>query len=214
MRYYSFCDQLCLKADHFLRLLSGHLNPEQQARPTPAHDIPEAALTTTQKNHIAGLMRVNYTGEICAQALYQGQGFTTKNQTLKKTLDQAALEEIDHLYWCQSRLHALNSRASLLNFIWYIGSFLLGMTAGLCGDKWNLGFVEETEKQVMKHLDSHLDDLPVEDQKTRIILEKMRQEEAGHAQTAHTAGAQALPYPVKLFMSATAKLMTKTAYWI
>ena len=212
MRNYTVIDQLCLKADYFLRFLSGHLTPHENARPSPAAHTAEAELTSLEKNHIAGLMRVNYTGELCAQALYQGQACTTKNKDLKNTLEKAGLEEMDHLYWCQLRLKELGKPVSLLNPLWYSGAFLLGMTAGIAGDSWNLGFLEETEKQVVKHLDKHLENLPINDIKTRAILEQMREEESGHAEAAQTAGARALPFPLRVLMGLTAKIMTTTAY--
>jgi len=214
MRHYSFSDQLCLNADHLLRFLAGQNLPTHQLRENPAKNIAESELSVTEKKHISGLMRVNYTGEVCAQALYQGQALTSRNIETKQKLEQAGLEEIDHLYWCQSRLQDLNSHVSVLNPIWYIMSFILGLTAGICGDRWNLGFLEETEKQVTKHLEDHLEKLPVQDHKTRVILEQMRDEEAIHAEAANHAGAAELPKIIKLLMRGTSKIMTKLAYWI
>ena len=218
MLNYSFLDQLCLKTDVFLKTLSGHLSPatqqNQKTRENPAQNIPESDLTTAEKKQIAGYMRVNYAGEICAQALYKGQALTARNPELTLKLEQAALEETDHLYWCQSRLDDLNCPVSILNPLWYLGSFMMGVTAGLLGDKWNLGFLEETEKQVTTHLEHHLDTIALHDHKTRAILEKMHAEESEHAHTARQIGAADLPAPVKLLMKFTSSLMTKTSYWI
>jgi 3-demethoxyubiquinol 3-hydroxylase len=214
MRHYSSFDHFCLRADKLLRMLTGHNIAEAQSRPTPAKDIPEHDLSDKEKNHIAGLMRVNYTGEVCAQALYQGQALTTRNWDTKQKLEQAGLEEQDHLLWCQSRLNDLNSHVSFLNPIWYAGSFLLGVAAGLVGDQWNLGFLEETEKQVVQHLENHLQQLPAADEKTRVVLTQMRDEEAHHAHVAQTAGAAVLPSFIQFTMRFTAKIMTTTAYRI
>lgn len=214
MRNYSLVDQLCLHADKLLRTLGGRVASTEHARPNPNLAIPEADLDTEQKKHIAGLMRVNYAGEVCAQALYQGQALTTRNPDLKLKLTQAGLEEEDHLRWCQSRIHELDSHVSYLNPIWYMGSFSLGVIAGLCGDKWNLGFLEETEKQVTAHLEDHLQKIPKSDLRTHAILETMRQEEAEHARLAHNIGAAELPQPIKSTMSFVSKIMTSTAYWV
>jgi ubiquinone biosynthesis monooxygenase Coq7 len=214
MRNYSLIDQLCFKADKLLKTLGGHVSPTGHSRPNPAEAIPESALDTAQKKHISGLMRVNYAGEVCAQALYQGQAFTARNPELKEKLTQSGLEEEDHLRWCQSRIHELGSHVSYLNPLWYAGSFGLGVIAGLCGDKWNLGFLEETEKQVTTHLDDHLTKIPSSDLRTKTILEKMRDEEAEHAKLAHNIGAAELPEPVKSSMSFVSKLMTSVAYWV
>lgn len=207
MRHYSFVDQL-------LCFLSGHQIAADNLRPNPAKNIAESDLSEAERKHSAGLMRINYAGEVCAQALYQGQALTAKNVEIKTKLEKAGLEEIDHLYWCQSRINDLNSHVSFLNPVWYAGSFLLGTFAGLCGDKWNLGFLEETEKQVAAHLKNHLEEIPQDDNKTRVILEKMYEEENHHAEIAHDAGAAELPAPLKIAMKYMSKLMTKTAYWI
>ncbi len=214
MRNYSFSDQLCINADHLLRFLAGQNLPNAKLRENPAKNIAEPELSLSEKKHVSGLMRVNYTGEVCAQALYQGQAITSRNREIKKQLEQAGLEEIDHLFWCQSRLQDLDSHVSILNPIWYISSFLLGLAAGVCGDRWNLGFLEETEKQVTKHLEDHLEKLPAQDHKTRAILEQMRNEESAHAEAAYHAGAAELPVFVKKIMGLTSGLMTKTAYWL
>lgn len=214
MRNYSLLDQLCFKADKLLKTLSGHVDLTSDARPNPALSLPETDLDQKQKSHIAGLMRVNYAGEVCAQALYQGQALTARNPDLKLKLTQAGLEEEDHLRWCQSRIHELDSHVSYLNPIWYAGSFTLGVIAGICGDKYNLGFLEETEKQVTSHLEDHLTKLPKKDLRTQAILEQMRTEEAEHANLAHKIGAVELPSPIKSAMSFVSKIMTSTAYWV
>lgn len=214
MRNYSLLDQLCFTADKLLKTLSGYVDPSDQARPNPAEAVSDAALTVDQKKHVAGLMRVNYAGEVCAQALYQGQALTARNPELKLQLAQAGLEEEDHLRWCQSRIHELDSHVSYLNPFWYAGSFTLGIIAGICGDKWNLGFLEETEKQVTAHLEDHLTKLPNADLRTQAILVQMRNEEAEHANLAHNIGAAELPPPIKSAMNFVSKIMTSTAYWV
>jgi len=214
MRHYSMFDQFCMRADKLLRMLSGHNLAETHSRAVPQQNMPETELTAKEKKHIAGLMRVNYTGEVCAQALYQGQALTTRNWEIRQKLEQAGLEEQDHLLWCQSRLNDLHSHVSFLNPIWYVGSFILGATAGFIGDRWNLGFLEETEKQVVQHLENHLQQLPDHDEKTRVLLSQMRDEEEHHAEVAQAAGAAALPKFIQLTMQFTAKIMTTTAYRI
>ncbi len=214
MRNYSLFDQCCFAADKLLKTLSGHVDATEKSRPSPGLSLPESGLTSVQKKHVAGLMRVNYAGEVCAQALYQGQALTARNPELKIKLAQAGLEEEDHLRWCQSRIHELDSHVSFLNPLWYAGSFTLGVIAGVWGDKWNLGFLEETEKQVTAHLDDHLSKIPCNDFRTKAILMQMRDEEAEHANVAHNIGATELPQPIKLAMSFVSKLMTSTAYWV
>jgi ubiquinone biosynthesis monooxygenase Coq7 len=159
-------------------------------------------------------MRVNHTGEICAQALYQGQALTARNATARAALEQAAAEETDHLAWTAQRIEELGGRASLLNPLWYAGSFALGAAAGFLGDKWNLGFLAETERQVEGHLEGHLDRLPAQDEKSRAIVNEMKVDEARHARTAVDHGAAELPEPVKLAMKLGSRVMTRTAYWI
>jgi len=159
-------------------------------------------------------MRVNHTGEICAQALYSGQALTSTNPELKSKLDGAAREEIEHLAWTERRLDELGSRTSLLNPLWYAGSFAIGALAGLAGDRWNLGFLSETERQVEQHLGSHLDRLPTDDSRSRAIVAQMRNDEAGHAQMAEDSGAARLPLPIRTAMRLTAKVMTTTTYRI
>ena len=183
-------------------------------RESPAKNIEPTTLTSSQKKHTAGLMRVNHAGEICAQALYQGQALTAKNLVIRQQMQEAADEEIDHLAWCEQRLQELNSKPSLLNPIWYGGSLLLGLTAGLAGDKWSLGFVAETERQVTEHLKIHINKLLLDDKRTKVILEQMKTDEEQHAQTAINAGAAELPIPIKYLMSVVSKIMTKTSYYV
>ena len=167
-----------------------------------------------ERAHAAGLMRVNHTGEICAQALYSGQALTSSSVELKRKLDHAAREETEHLAWTESRLRELGARRSFLNPLWYAGSFAIGAAAGLAGDRWNLGFLSETERQVEQHLTGHLEALPVNDARSRSIVDQMRIDEGSHAQMAEDAGAEVLPLPVRLLMRLTSKVMTSTAYRI
>ncbi len=159
-------------------------------------------------------MRVNHAGEVSAQALYQGQAFTAKLPNVREKMQQAAIEENDHLIWCEERLKELNSHTSLFNPLWYAGSFTIGALAGSAGDKWSLGFVVETENQVVRHLEQHLNSLPTSDAKSKAILEKMKEDELHHATMALESGAAELPKPAKLLMKLTSKIMTKTAYRI
>jgi 3-demethoxyubiquinol 3-hydroxylase len=160
------------------------------------------------------LMRVNHTGEICAQALYQSQALFARQDETRLALQQAAKEEWDHLGWCAQRLNELGDRPSFLNPVWYAGSFLMGAASALAGDRWNMAFLVETERQVESHLNSHMASLPHEDLRSRAIVETMREEEAAHAQMAESRGAAVMPDPLKYAMRATARLMTTTAYWI
>jgi 3-demethoxyubiquinol 3-hydroxylase len=205
-------DRLLIGFDQALRTLFGR--PQVTERRDPATDIPEAELSEHERDLTARLMRINHTGEVCAQALYQGQALTAKLPEVRKSMERAAQEENDHLDWCESRLSALDNRKSLLNPFWYAGSFLIGATAGLAGDKWSLGFVAETEHQVEAHLQSHLERLPSQDQKSRAVLEQMKEDEIHHATVALEAGGAALPGPIKLAMKLTSKLMTKSVYYL
>jgi len=205
-------DQLIIEGDKVLRTLSGIVSSR---RPTPqAAALSANELTEAQRKHAAGLMRVNHVGEVCAQALYQAQRLTSTQSNIKEQLTKAATEEEDHLYWCAQRLEELGSRPSLLNPIWYTGSFVMGLAAGLAGDKWSLGFVAETERQVEKHLEEHLESLPTEDDASRAIVEQMRLEEIAHGNMARNAGAHELPEAIKKAMEITSKIMTKTAYHV
>ncbi len=212
MRRLSPLDRCLQVADNALRTLLGGYQVTQ--RENPSAEITEASLTDREKKHAAGLMRINHCGEVCAQALYQGQALTAKLAEVRANMEQAAAEENDHLQWCSDRLEQLESRPSFLNPVWYIGSFSLGAIAGAIGDKWSLGFVAETEYQVVKHLQSHLEKLPESDIKSRVVVEQMKEDELHHATVAVAAGGADLPQPVKLIMNGIAKVMTKSVYWI
>ena len=203
-------DKLFIQADAALRTIFG--NPPLSGRPYPAEDFSEAELNEREKRHTAGLMRVNHAGEVSAQGLYQGQALTARLPRVREKMEQAAIEENDHLVWCEQRLKDLNAHKSLLNPVWYTGSFLIGATAGMLGDKWSLGFVAETEHQVVRHLDEHLNSLPESDERSRAILEQMKLDEAKHATTALHHGGAALPGAVKGLMGLMSKVMTRTAY--
>lgn len=181
-------------------------------RPYPDAALDETELSEADKRHAAGLMRINHSGEVCAQALYAGQALTARNPEAQQALLEAAAEETEHLAWCERRLQELGSHKSFLNPFWYAGSFTLGACAGLLGDKWNLGFLAETERQVEGHLDSHLDKLPSRDAKSRAIVEQMKADEIKHAHTAIAHGAAELPGPVKQAMRLTSRLLTLAAY--
>lgn len=211
-RHYSPLDRLLLQADTAMRTLLPFSG--QPTRPSPAIIQPEAELDDKQTRHIAGLMRINHTGEVCAQALYQGQALTAKLPEVRKAMEQAADEEIDHLVWCEQRIRQLGSSPSVLNPLFYGMSFGIGAVAGLISDKVSLGFVAATEHQVCKHLDEHLEQIPPEDEKSRAILEQMRIDEEHHADMALDAGGFRFPAPVKFGMSLMAKVMTKSTYRI
>ena len=209
-RHFSFFDRIIVNLDRGLRALEAE-NPAR-GRDNPAGRLPEAALTAPERRHAAGLMRVDHTGEVAAQALYHGQALTARTPRLRGAMEQAAAEEGDHLRWCSERLHELGDRPSRLGPLWYAGSFLIGAAAGLAGDRWSLGFVVETERQVVRHLDGHLAALPDDDARSRAILAQMREDEHEHATRALQSGAAELPAPVKRLMTMTARLMTETAY--
>ena len=189
-------------------------NYQTESRPYPADKIEQDSLNEFEKNHSAGLMRVNHSGEVCAQALYRGQALTAKLGDTRTKMEQAASEELDHLSWCNKRLEDLNNKPSLLNPIWYGMSFSIGAIAGLIGDNWSLGFVHETEEQVVKHLDGHLDKLSKKDLKTKAVIEQMRIDEEQHSHDALEAGAEILPDEIKNLMSKFAKVMTNSSYHI
>ena len=189
-------------------------NYQLNKRDYPAKNLEDSDLTELEKYHSAGLMRVNHSGEVCAQALYRGQALTAELNDVKEKMNEAASEELDHLAWCNKRLEELNQRPSILNPLWYGMSFTLGAIAGLAGDKWSLGFVEETEEQVIKHLDGHMKKVSSKDNKTKAIMKKMREDEEAHGLAAQKAGAAELPEEVKEIMSAVAKVMTTTSYQI
>lgn len=204
-------DRLISEFDKVVTTVSG--KPKSTERATPGEDLPEAELSDKERRHIAGLMRINHAGEVSAQGLYQGQALTAKLPDVRDTMARAAEEENDHLLWCEQRLEALSSHKSLLNPIWYLGSFTIGALAGKAGDKWSLGFVAETEKQVVAHLDSHLAQIPQKEQKSRAVLEKMKEDELHHGTVAMDAGGAELPKPVQFLMGQVSKIMTKTSYW-
>ena len=204
-------DELIVAFDRGLRTVFA---PAQSLRAVPGKDLPEAGLTDAERAHAASLMRVNHSGEICAQALYQGQALTAHNPDARAALERAAREETEHLAWTESRIEALGGRKSLLNPLWYAGSFAIGAAAGLIGDRWSLGFLAETERQVVAHLDRHLGRLPESDRKSRTVLAQMKEDEARHATSAIKHGAAELPGPAKAAMQASSKVMTETAYWI
>jgi len=204
-------DDLILRFDKALRTLTV---PAQSVRPVPGDNVEEMELSEADTRLSTALMRVNHSGEICAQALYEGQALTARNASVQQALQKAATEETEHLAWTERRIEELGGRKSLLNPLWYGGSFALGALAGLLGDKWNLGFLAETERQVERHLERHLQRLPQEDYRSRAILEQMKSDEARHATTAISQGAAELPQPLKLAMQLASRLMTKTAFWL
>jgi ubiquinone biosynthesis monooxygenase Coq7 len=202
-------DDLIIGFDKGLRTLFA---PARSQRPHPGAGAPEAELDASARTHAAALMRVNHSGEICAQALYQGQAMTARDSAARAALEAAAQEETEHLAWTERRIEELGGRKSLLNPLWYAGSFAIGAAAGLLGDKWNLGFLAETERQVVSHLEGHLDGLPAGDSRSREIVAQMREDEARHAGTAIEHGGAELPEPVKAAMQLASRVMTRTAY--
>ncbi len=205
-------DHLIINFDRGLRTLFGP--PLGTGRVNPAQAAPETKLAEAEKRISMRLMRVNHAGEVSAQALYQGQALTAHTAAVRDNMKQSALEENDHLLWCQNRISELDGHISWLNPLWYTGSFTLGAMAGAAGDQWSLGFVAETERQVIKHLDGHLQRLPSQDLKSKVILEQMKEDEAHHASVAIKAGGVPLPKPVCWLMARAAKVMTKTAFWV
>lgn len=188
--------------------------PDADSRPNPAADLEDPALDVDARRHAAGLMRVNHAGEVAAQALYQGHALVARSPEIREHMLDAAAEERAHLAWCEDRLRELDSHPSRLDPLWYAGSFAIGAIAGLAGDRWSLGFVEETEKQVSEHLSGHLEKLPEDDTKSRVIVEAMRADEDRHGAEAAAAGAAPLPGPVRALMRAVARVMTRSAYWV
>jgi ubiquinone biosynthesis monooxygenase Coq7 len=203
-------DRILTGANNALRTIAAPAG--RPARKNPAAAISEGQLTSEQKQHAAGLMRVNHAGEVAAQGLYQGHAVVARDPDIEKQMQHAADEEFDHLAWCEQRLTELGEDRSVLTPVWYGGAFIIGAASGLLGDKWSLGFIAETEKQVCDHLDSHLDRLPEEDSCSRAIVEQMRDEEEEHGDNAREAGAAELPYPIRQLMKLTAKVMTSVAY--
>jgi ubiquinone biosynthesis monooxygenase Coq7 len=204
-------DRLIVEFDKGLRTL---FSQAHSARAYPDANIPEATLDEAEKKMAAALMRVNHSGEICAQALYQGQALTARDPDVQQTLQRAAQEETEHLAWTAKRVRELGGHLSVLNPFWYTGSLAIGAIAGLLGDRWNLGFLAETERQVGDHLQSHLDRLPPHDEKSRAIVAQMYTDETGHADMARSLGGADLPQPVQLAMKLNSKVMTSASYWV
>jgi len=212
MNRQNFCDKLIEEFDRGLRTLtkSSRITP----RENPAKDIHEAELSAQDIQLSGRLMRVNHAGEIAAQGLYHGQALTARDETTLQQMRVSAKEEEDHLAWCEQRLNELQAPRSMITPFWYIGSYAIGATAGLFGDKWSLGFVAETENQVETHLQSHLDKLPTQDDKSRAIIEMMKEDERRHGDAARNLGGVDLPKPVQKGMQAVSKIMTTGAYWV
>lgn len=202
-------DRLIMEFDRALRTLAA---PARSVRPVPGTSQPECEMSDADRRHVAALMRVNHVGEICAQALYQGQALTSRDPSLRVSLAQAADEETEHLAWTAQRIDEMGGRTSLLNPLWYAGALGIGVVAGIAGDRWNLGFLAETERQVEAHLAGHLSRLPEGDERSRAIVEQMKRDEIGHAETAVKLGAAELPSPVKTAMRMASKVMTTVAY--
>ncbi|MCM2326434.1 MAG: 2-polyprenyl-3-methyl-6-methoxy-1,4-benzoquinone monooxygenase [Lysobacter sp.] len=201
-------DRLLVSADNALRTLSGAVTP---SRPTPG-PRPMPGEAAPERSHVAGLMRVDHAGEVCAQALYAGQSLMARDPRVRGALERAGAEERDHLAWCAERLRELDSHPSLLSPIWYAGSFALGVVSGAAGDRWSMGFLVETERQVEKHIDGHIEQLPAGDARSRAILEQMRTDEIAHADSGRSLGGEDLPAPIRGAMRLMAKVMTETAY--
>lgn len=204
-------DALITTLDNALRTIAG---PAHSARPVPGDDLPEADLDERQRQTVARLMRVNHVGEVCAQALYAGQALTARDAKVQSAMREAALEETEHLAWTSQRISELGGRTSLLNPVWYAGSFAMGALAGAMGDRVNLGFLAETERQVYDHLEDHLGRLPAQDARSAAILRQMQMDEDRHRQTAIKGGGTELPAPVQEAMRLVSKVMTRTAYWV
>ena len=205
--------------DGFIGRIDGCLTallypPQQVLRAYPADGIKDSMLTESERRQSEGLMRVDHAGEVSAQALYKAQAIAAHDNEIRESMGRSAKEEVDHLVWCEERLHELGGRTSYLGPLWFLGSYTIGFLAGFAGDKWNLGFVVETENQVVKHLDEHLQEISECDLRSRAVLQQMREDEAHHASVANHAGAAELPTPIKKMMQLCSKVMTKTAYWI
>jgi ubiquinone biosynthesis monooxygenase Coq7 len=210
-RQFSPVDRLIGSIDQALRTVLGG---NSAARPYPAEGIVETVEKPGERRHAAALMRVNHSGEVAAQALYQGQAVVASGPATRSALAEAAREETDHLAWCSTRIHELGGRTSVLNPLWYAGSFAIGALAGLAGDRTSLGFVAETERQVVEHLEGHLHRLPQTDARTRAIVQQMSADEERHGHNARSAGGAELPVVARMLMKATARIMTRTAYWL
>ncbi len=212
LRHYSLFDHICLGFDQALRAVCN--TAKTTGRPNPGYPISESMMNAEDRKQAAALMRINHTGEVCAQALYHGQGLVSRSLVVKEKMQQAAIEEGDHLAWCKQRLVELGSHTSYLNPLWYAGSFSIGFTAGLVGDAWSLGFLAETEQQVVNHLEKHMAQLVHKDHKSHAILKQMHQDEALHRDEAIRAGAHKLPSWIQKLMQVMSKVMVKTTYWI
>ena len=211
MRTYTALDTVII---NLANTVSTFCEKPRAARVYPGEVTDPADFSAAERDMSSRYMRINHVGEICAQALYQSQALTSRSPEIRQKMKQASEEEIDHLAWCEERLEELGGRKSYLNPFWYAGSFAIGTAAGLAGDKWNLGFVAETEKQVVQHLDGHLGKLPKSDLRSREIVAQMKDDEAKHAEEATEAGAAELPPPIKSLMKIASGVMTRTAYWI
>jgi ubiquinone biosynthesis monooxygenase Coq7 len=211
-RRLSLLDKLITEVDSVMRTVTNRGN--SAGRPSPSEGHTDAELSEQERRHVAGLMRVNHTGEVCAQALYQGQALTAKLPTVREEMQQAATEEVDHLVWCEQRLRELGSHTSYLNPAWYGMSFAMGAIAGAIGDKVSLGFVAATEERVCNHLRDHLQQLPDEDRKSQLILQQMLEDEQRHGESALDAGGTQFPGPVKDAMTTVSQVMTRTSYRI
>ncbi|MGL1832620.1 2-polyprenyl-3-methyl-6-methoxy-1,4-benzoquinone monooxygenase [Rhodocyclaceae bacterium SMB388] len=202
-------DKAIIEFDRALRTVFA---PASSMRAQPGNELADMPMEDVQREEVAALMRVNHVGEICAQALYQGQALTCKDASVRHELEQASREETEHLAWTEKRIAELGGRKSLLNPVWYLGSLTIGMLAGKLGDRWNLGFLAETERQVEAHLKGHLDRIPTEDARSRAILEQMKEDEARHADTAIHLGGRDLPAPIKVGMKFASRVMTSVSY--
>lgn len=211
-RNHSFADRIIAQLDIGVQALFGR--PLGTGRPYPANELAEPELNEKERVESARLMRVNHCGEICAQALYHGQAITARDPSLAQALERAAAEEKDHLAWCKQRLGQLGGHTSYLNPLFYVGSFGIGALAGATGDRWSLGFLAQTEKQVVQHLSKHLQRLPRRDEPSRAIVEQMKLDEDGHAIAAREAGAARLPRPLRRLMRLSSRVMTESTYWI
>lgn len=205
-------DRLLVSLNNALRTVSTPAG--RPARTNPSSGITDKSLNDSARAHSAGLMRVNHAGEIAAQGLYQGHAVVARDKSIEAQMQQAAAEEFDHLAWCEQRLAELGEAPSRLSPLWYTGAFAIGAASGVLGDRWSLGFIAETERQVCEHLEDHFERLPADDLRSRAILEKMHEEEAAHGDNAVDAGAAELPRPVKRLMKLAAKVMTRSAYWL